>query len=101
MKTDTLSIPRHRDPLARAALLGLFALVAFLNIAQPDIASMHAQAPIIVLATPTLNRQIVVSPAATGEVAPRAAQRELPTPHQMAPTPEGQPGIEMAAPTIA
>ena len=38
MKTDTLTIPRHSDPLARAALLGLVAVVAWLNIVQPNTA---------------------------------------------------------------
>jgi hypothetical protein len=31
MKTVTLTIPHHRDPLARAALLGLVAMVVWLN----------------------------------------------------------------------
>jgi hypothetical protein len=38
MKTVTLPMPRHRDPLARDALLGLIAVVAWLNIAQPNTA---------------------------------------------------------------
>jgi hypothetical protein len=93
MKTDSLIIPRHSDPLARAALLGLLALVAWLNIAQPDAASSRAQAPIIILATPALNRP--------QELGPIANQPLRPTPHQMAPTPNMQPGVDMAAPTIA
>jgi hypothetical protein len=71
MKTDSLTIPRHSDPLARTALLGLVVVVAWLNIAQPDTASLSAQAPIIVLATPALNQQLMAPPASPRELAPR------------------------------
>ena len=101
MKTDTLTIPRHSDPLARAALLGLVAVVAWLNITQPGAASLSAQAPIIILATPALNQQLVVPPGSMQELAPIADQEAWPTPNQLPPTPEVQPGIELAAPTIA
>jgi hypothetical protein len=101
MKTDTLTIPRHSDPLARAALLGLVALVAWLNIAQPGPQTTSARAPIIILATPALNQQLAVPPGSMQELAPRANQGARPTPYQLPPTYTVQPGVELAAPTIA
>jgi hypothetical protein len=94
MKMVTLTIPRHRDPLARAALLGLVAVVAWLNIAQPNTPSLSAQAPIIVLATPALHEQLAVPPASLRELAPSAAQWTRQTP-------EAQRGVALAAPMIA
>src|SRR5438477_1210126 len=100
MKTDTLTIPRHSDPLARAALLGLFALVAYLNIAQPGEASLSAQAPIIIVATAALNQQLAVPPHSSQELGPRTGQEAWPTPYQLPPTDTAQPAVELAAPTI-
>jgi hypothetical protein len=100
MSANTLNLPRHRDPLARAALLGLVAVVAWLGISQPGAASLSAQAPIIVLATPALRQQLVVPPGSLQELAPIAGQEARPTPNQLPPTPEVQPGVELAAPTI-
>jgi hypothetical protein len=97
MKTDTLTIPRHSDPLARAVLLGLVAFVAWLTIAQPGAASMSVPAPIIIVATPALHQQLVVPPTSPQELAPIANQGA----HQLPPTYTVQPGVELAAPTIA
>jgi hypothetical protein len=97
MKADTLTIPRHSDPLARAVLLGLVAVVAWLNITQPGPASMSAPAPIIILATPALNQQLAVPPGSLQELAPIANQGARPTPYQLPPTPAMQPGVELAA----
>ena len=71
MKTVTLTIPRHRDPLARAALLVLVAVIAWLALSQPGAASLSAQAPIIILATPALNQQLAMLPASLQELALR------------------------------
>jgi hypothetical protein len=94
MKTDTLTILRHSDPLARAALLGLIAVVAWLNIVQPNTPSLSTQAPIIVLATLALHEQLAVPPASLRKLAPSAAQWTRQTP-------EAQRGVALAAPMIA
>jgi hypothetical protein len=75
-------------------------VVAWLGISQPGAASLSAQAPIIVLATPALRQQLVVPPGSMQELAPIAGQEARPTPNQLPPTPEVQPGVELAAPTI-
>src|SRR5262245_57079057 len=101
MQTVTLTIPRHSDPLARAALLGLVALVAWLALAQPgpQATSAHQQ-PIIILPTPALAQQRAPPPSSAQEVAPVANREAQPTPAQMAPTDTLLPAVELAAPTI-
>lgn len=87
-----LNIPRHKDPIAGLALLGMVCVVAWLAINQPSPSSARASASddIIIIATPALSQRQAFAPRV-----------EQPTTAQPEPTVEPAPAVQSAAPTAA